>query len=99
MSISNLTSGAHSLTAVYGGNTTNLTSTSSVLTQNVRTAVVVSTTTLPAGQVSTVYSQTLAATGGVSPYTWSLNSGALPSGVTLSGGGALCGVANVKGPV
>ena len=97
MSISNLTSGAHSLTAVYGGNTTNLTSTSSVLTQNVRTAVVVSTTTLPNGQISTVYSQTLAATGGVSPYTWSLNSGALPSGVTLSGGGLLSGLPTVTG--
>ncbi len=97
MSISNLTSGAHSLTAVYGGNTTNLTSTSSVLTQNVRTAVVVSTTTLPNGQISTVYSQTLAATGGVSPYAWSLNSGALPSGVTLSAGGVLSGTPTVTG--
>jgi hypothetical protein len=44
----------------------------------------VSTTSLPAGQVGTRYSATLAATGGTSPYQWSLASGTLPAGLSLA---------------
>jgi large repetitive protein len=46
---------------------------------------------LPAGAVGQGYSQTLAATGGTTPYTWTLVSGALPSGLTLSPGGVIGG--------
>ena len=38
----------------------------------------------PAGQVSAAYSQTLHASGGTAPYTWSISDGALPSGLSLS---------------
>ena len=41
-------------------------------------------TGLPAGIVGTAYTTTLTATGGATPYTWSLTSGTLPSGVTLN---------------
>lgn len=44
----------------------------------------ISTTALPSGSVSASYSSTLAATGGVTPYTWSITSGSLPSGLTLN---------------
>jgi uncharacterized protein (TIGR03437 family) len=44
----------------------------------------ITTTTLPGGSIGAAYSQTVAVTGGVSPYTWSLNSGALPTGLTLN---------------
>jgi hypothetical protein len=47
------------------------------------TPLSVTTTTLPNGTVGTAYSQTLAATGGTSPYTWT-NTGALPAGLTLN---------------
>jgi len=43
----------------------------------------ITTVSLPSGRVGSAYSQTLAATGGVAPYTWMLSSGALPSGLTL----------------
>ena len=46
-------------------------------------ALVISTSLLPNGQTGVAYSATLAATGGVSPYTWSLSGGSLPAGLTL----------------
>ncbi len=42
-------------------------------------------TTLPAGTPGVSYSQPLTATGGTGPYSWSIASGALPPGLSLSG--------------
>lgn len=44
----------------------------------------ITTTTLPGGKVGEAYSQTLAATG-TAPIAWSIESGSLPNGLTLSG--------------
>lgn len=54
-------------------------------------ALSITTATLPSGTVNTSYSSTLAATGGTSPYAWSVASGTLPDGLTLSAGGVLSG--------
>src|SRR5262249_61156413 len=52
----------------------------------------ISTSSLPNGQIGTAYNATLTATGGVSPYTWSLTSGALPAGLTVNAStGAITG--------
>jgi dienelactone hydrolase len=40
---------------------------------------------------------TLSATGGTAPYSWSIISGALPNGVTLSSGGVLSGASTQTG--
>jgi formylglycine-generating enzyme required for sulfatase activity len=53
--------------------------------------------TLPYGTVNTAYSQTLAATNGTAPYTWSVSSGALPAGITLSSAGVLSGTPTAGG--
>ena len=42
----------------------------------------VTTTSLPSAAVGVVYSATLAATGGTTPYTWSISSGSLPAWAT-----------------
>lgn len=46
------------------------------------------------GQSTTIY---LTATGGFTPYTWSIASGSLPPGLTLSGGGIISGTATQLG--
>ena len=52
----------------------------------------ITTSALPSGQVGTPYSATLAATGGTTPYTWSLSSGTLPAGLLLNAStGAITG--------
>ncbi len=47
--------------------------------------------TLPLGAVGTFYSQSLSAVGGIPPYSWSLVSGALPSGLSPSNSGHISG--------
>lgn len=55
-------------------------------------AVAITTTALPYGRIGQGYSATLAATGGMAPYQWSLAGGSLPVGLTLSAStGALSG--------
>jgi hypothetical protein len=61
------------------------------LTLTIAGALTITTTTLPAGQVGTVYSATLAATGGVAPYTWSLVSGSLDGLALNAATGAITG--------
>ena len=53
--------------------------------------------TLPAGTVNVAYSQTLVATGGTAPFSWSLASGTLPAGITLSSVGVLSGTPTTAG--
>jgi subtilisin-like proprotein convertase family protein len=55
------------------------------------TPPIIATTTLANGTVGTAYNQTLSATGGATPYAWSL-SGSLPAGLFInSSSGAITG--------
>ncbi len=50
------------------------------------------TASLPAGVVGTAYNQTLAATGGMTPYSWAVTTGSLPAGLSLNASsGAITG--------
>jgi len=51
----------------------------------------ISSATLPAGPVNVLYSQSLSATGGIPPYTWAVNAGSLPQGISMSASGILSG--------
>jgi hypothetical protein len=61
------------------------------LSITVNPALVISNAPLQAGRVGEAYSRTLTASGGTPPYSWSLASGALPGGLTLSSGGQITG--------
>ncbi|RDS81425.1 putative Ig domain-containing protein [Dyella psychrodurans] len=58
---------------------------------------VITTATLPAGTDGTAYNQTIAASGGTPPYSFSLSAGSLPPGMTLSSGGVLSGTPTAGG--
>lgn len=47
-------------------------------------ALTISSTTLPYGITTVAYSQTVAVTGGIAPYTFSVSAGSLPAGLTLN---------------
>jgi uncharacterized protein (TIGR03437 family) len=51
----------------------------------------ITTTSIPNGTILTESSQTLTATGGTAPYTWTLVGGSLPPGMGLSSTGILSG--------
>ena len=57
----------------------------------------ITTASLPSGTVSTIYTTTLAASGGITPYTWSLAGGTLPPGLTLSSTGVITGTPTTAG--
>ena len=78
---------------------TDLTSTTATksLSIAITTPPSISTSSLPNGTVGTAYSQTLAATGGTSPYSWTVIAGSLPSGLTLSSSGLISGTPTTAG--
>jgi sugar lactone lactonase YvrE len=61
-------------------------------------SLVITTASLPGGFLGTPYSQTLAASGGITPYAWSVTAGALPGGLSLnSETGAITGTPAAAG--
>jgi len=58
----------------------------------------VTTTTLSDGETNAAYTETVMASGGQAPVTWSLDSGSLPTGLILNGAtGAITGTPTVAG--
>ena len=51
----------------------------------------------PPGTVGVAYQQTLSATGGTGPYTWSVTAGSLPPGLSLASNGAIGGTPTAAG--
>jgi len=60
--------------------------------------VKIETSSLPNGAVNVSYNATLTADGGAAPYTWSIDKGTLPAGLSLdSGTGIVSGVPTASG--
>jgi hypothetical protein len=53
--------------------------------------------TLPAGTTGVAYSQTITASGGTGPYVFTVTSGALPAGLTLTPAGVVAGTPTTAG--
>ncbi|WP_423603363.1 putative Ig domain-containing protein [Sphingomonas sp. MS122] len=60
-------------------------------------AIAVTPASLPDGATLSAYSQSLAASGGTAPYSFSLGSGALPPGLSLSAAGVISGTPTAPG--
>ena len=96
---STLSIGAHNVTASYSGDANFAATQSAVLIQQVNPVTITLTPpTLAAGKVGTAFSQSITASGGTAPYTYTLTAGALPPGVTLNpSSGELTGTPSAGG--
>lgn len=59
--------------------------------------ITITTGSLPNAAQGQSYSQTLSASGGTVPYFWSISSGALPPGLSMSSAGVITGTASQTG--
>ena len=71
--------------------------TSSVVNLTIQTPLQVTTVSLPIGTNGVAYSQTLTASGGQPPYSWTNISGALPPGLALAANGVISGAPTTNG--
>jgi hypothetical protein len=85
---------SYTVTDVTDGSGDYATGTASI---QVSPALQVTTTSLPGGQLGNSYDQSLGATGGNGPYTWSVALGSLPAGLTLSSSGVISGKPTAAG--
>ncbi len=91
------------LATTTAGGSTSITATQASVSGNTTftvqpTTLVIGATTLPNGTQNQAYSATLVASGGTTPYSWSLaNNTNLPSGLSLSSGGQITGTPTVAG--
>src|SRR5215469_13774913 len=88
--------GAFAATYTLNGSTNWSAAVATFSTTPITAPLTITTTSLPNGTVNTAYSATLAATGGVPPYTWT-ESGALPPGLVLGSNGAISGTPTTPG--
>jgi hypothetical protein len=69
----------------------------SYATSDLVTVIGITPTSLPILTVGQAESSSLTAAGGTAPYTWTVSSGALPSGVSLASDGTLSGAPTAAG--
>jgi hypothetical protein len=92
------TLGGNATTSAIGTYTLTVKASNGVAADSTRTVtltvvpeLVISTTSLPQAKYKTQYSATISASGGQTPYDFSLASGSLPTGLTLNSNGTITG--------
>jgi hypothetical protein len=96
ISSTGLATGASPGTTTISATASGITGSTTLSVQS--TPLTITTTSLPGGAVGASYSATLAASGGTPPYTWSIASGALPTGLSLNGSsGVISGTPTATG--
>jgi hypothetical protein len=94
-----MSAGSRRITVQAGDNAKNIFKTTVYATVGgTSSALQVTTSSLPGATAGSPYAATLAASGGVAPYKWSVSSGVLPTGLSLnSSTGAISGTATAAG--
>lgn len=67
------------------------------ISPSAQSTLTITTTSLSSATSGTAYSNSLSATGGSAPYTWTLSSGSLPAGITLKSSGTISGTTTQTG--
>ena len=80
-----------SIVATSAADTTKQASASVAVSPAAVSGLAISTSSLPGMQAGVAYAYTLLATGGTTPYKWSVLSGSLPQGLSLAASGQLAG--------
>jgi hypothetical protein len=94
--------GSYSFTVAAGDGSPSPQAASRVLAIEVAPAspgvtLAITSNTLPGGTVGSPYASTLTATGGATPYTFSIADGMLPPGLALNPGGVIAGTSTTAG--
>ena len=66
------------------------------LTIDIVSPLAITTAVLPGTSLGAAYDQTIVASGGTAPYTFSITSGSLPAGLAISAGGRITGTATAS---
>jgi hypothetical protein len=93
-----LPAGSDNVAANYSGDFVYAPAASTALSYHVAyPALEITTSTLADGTVDAPFEQSLTATGGLAPYTWSVTTGDLPAGLTLDPSGTISGTPTQAG--
>jgi len=90
LALNTATAGSYAYTLTCTGASGPESSSATLTVQNIP-PLAVTTSSLPQAEVGAAYSASLGASGGISPYTWSLAGGTLPAGLSLAASGTLAG--------
>ena len=91
------TAGTFNFTAQVVDSSTPQQKTTQVFTFTIYAPLAITPATLANGSIKDAYTATLQSTGGATPITWTVSSGTLPAGLSLSAGGVITGTPTTVG--